>query len=47
MAGILLHRSFVLGEVPDDSTVERVIDQVILPAVGHPTSTPEQKASIS
>jgi AcrR family transcriptional regulator len=36
LAGILLHRSFVLGLVPDDETVERVIDHVILPAVGHP-----------
>ena len=36
LAGILLHRSFVLGVVPDDETVERVIDHVILPAVGHP-----------
>ncbi len=34
LAGILLHRSFVLGVVPDDETVERVIDHVILPAVG-------------
>lgn len=51
MAGILLHRSFVLGEAPDDATVARVIDHVILPAVGHPaagrpTSTHEQKAPI-
>lgn len=50
LAGILLHRSFVLGVVPDDEAVERVIDHVILPAVGHPTavmSTPhpdQQKA---
>ena len=36
LAGILLHRSFVLGVVPDDETVERVIDHVILPAVEHP-----------
>jgi AcrR family transcriptional regulator len=36
LAGILLHRSFVLGAVPDDETVQRVIDHVILPAVGHP-----------
>jgi AcrR family transcriptional regulator len=36
LAGILLHRSFVLGILPDDETVERVIDHVILPAVGHP-----------
>ena len=34
LAGILLHRSFVLGLVPDDASVERVIDHVILPAVG-------------
>ncbi len=36
LAGILLHRAFVLGIVPDDASVERVIDHVILPAVGHP-----------
>ena len=46
LAGILLHRSFVLGLVPDDDTVQRVIDHVILPAVGctasprHPDSRP-------
>ncbi len=34
LAGILLHRSFVLGLVPDDDLVERVVDHVILPAVG-------------
>ena len=38
LAGILLHRSFVLGVVPDDAAVERVIDHVILPAVGHPAA---------
>jgi len=38
LAGILLHRSFVLGMVPDDETVQRVIDHVILPAVGHPAA---------
>jgi len=38
LAGILLHRSFVMGLVPDDQTVERVIDHVILPAVGHPAA---------
>ena len=38
LAGILLHRSFVLGLVPDDETVQRVIDHVILPAVGHPAA---------
>ena len=46
LAGILLHRSFVLGFVPDDATVERVIDHVILPAVGQPAAhiqTPNTK----
>lgn len=38
LAGILLHRSFVLGLIPDDADVERVIDHVILPAVGHPAA---------
>jgi AcrR family transcriptional regulator len=36
MAGILLHRAFVLGLDNDDSVVERVVDHVILPAVLHP-----------
>ncbi|MEO7422083.1 MAG: TetR/AcrR family transcriptional regulator, partial [Ornithinibacter sp.] len=50
LTGILLHRAFVLGVVPDDSTVERVIDHVILPAVGIPAvarttpSSHQQKA---
>ncbi|MCW2846685.1 MAG: TetR/AcrR family transcriptional regulator [Marmoricola sp.] len=53
LAGILLHRSFVLGVLPDDETVERVIDHVILPAVGHPaagtqnSSTTKQRARTS
>jgi AcrR family transcriptional regulator len=42
LAGILLHRSFVLGLIPDDETVERVIDHVILPAVGHPAAVVRQ-----
>ncbi|MDQ6934406.1 MAG: TetR/AcrR family transcriptional regulator [Actinomycetota bacterium] len=33
LAGILLHRMFILGIPPDDATVERVVDHVILPAV--------------
>jgi AcrR family transcriptional regulator len=33
LAGIVLHRVFVLGEVPDDALIERAIDQIILPAV--------------
>lgn len=53
LAGILLHRSFVLGLVLDDADVERVIDHVILPAVGHPatavppSSTARKKARTS
>jgi AcrR family transcriptional regulator len=37
LAGILLHRSFVLGVPPDDEAIERVVDHVILPAVQHPS----------
>ena len=33
MAGILMHRSFVLGLDNDDDDVRRVVDQVVLPAV--------------
>ncbi len=35
LAGILLHRAFVMGLEPDDDTVTRVVDHVILPAVGY------------
>ena len=44
LAGILLHRSFVMGQLPDDETVARVIDNVILPAVGHPAAAVQKKA---
>ena len=37
LAGILLHRTFILGIPPDDATIERVVDHVILPAVQHPS----------
>jgi AcrR family transcriptional regulator len=33
MAGILMHRAFLLGLPTDDDIVERVVDHVILPAV--------------
>jgi AcrR family transcriptional regulator len=33
LSGIVLHRVFVLGEQPDAALIERVIDQIILPAV--------------
>ncbi|HEX2551535.1 MAG TPA: TetR/AcrR family transcriptional regulator [Nocardioidaceae bacterium] len=32
LAGIILHRSFVLGLPADDETVTRVVDEIILPA---------------
>jgi AcrR family transcriptional regulator len=38
LAGILLHRTFILGIPPDDATIERVVDHVILPAVRHHAS---------
>lgn len=44
LAGILMHRAFVLGAVPDDATVERVIDHVILPAVGIPADPNPQRS---
>jgi AcrR family transcriptional regulator len=37
LAGILMHRAFILGDAADDSTIERVVDHVILPAVQHPS----------
>jgi AcrR family transcriptional regulator len=33
LAGIVLHRVFLLGEHPDAALIERAIDQIILPAV--------------
>ncbi|GAA1923110.1 TetR/AcrR family transcriptional regulator [Nocardioides marmoribigeumensis] len=34
LAGIVLHRSFVLGEPVDHSTLEEIVDTIILPAAG-------------
>jgi AcrR family transcriptional regulator len=42
LAGVVLHRMYVLGQAPDDATVERVVDHLILPAVRNapaPTSS--------
>ena len=47
LAGILLHRSFVLGVVPDDAAVERAIDHVILPAVRHPATNATSPVELS
>ena len=37
LAGIILHRHFVLGEHPTEDAIVRVIDQIILPAALNPT----------
>ena len=37
LAGIVLHRMYVLGRPPDPDTVAAVLDQIILPAVLAPT----------
>ena len=50
LAGVCLHRMFMIGEQPDDATVERVIDNLILPAAlarpsgTAPKSTPRTKS---
>ena len=45
LAGILMHRALILGIVPDDATVESVIDHVILPAVRHPSCGVQEQAT--
>jgi AcrR family transcriptional regulator len=36
LAGIVLHRMYVMGELPDEALITRVIDQIIVPAAtGH------------
>lgn len=32
LAGIVLHRVFIMGQAPDEDLITRVIDQIILPA---------------
>lgn len=39
LAGIVLHRLFLLGEQPDRALITRVIDQIILPAATSPTAS--------
>jgi len=36
LAGIVLHRVFVMGQLPDEDLITRVIDQIILPAALRP-----------
>ncbi len=40
LAGIVLHRVFLLGEQPDADLITRVIDQIILPAATCAPATP-------
>ena len=43
LAGIVLHRSFLLGEQVTTSTIEKVVDQIILPAAtGRTASSPKE-----
>lgn len=37
LAGICLHRAFMLGEVPDQELVTRIVDQIIVPAAMNTT----------
>lgn len=39
LAGIILHRVFMMGEVPDLDVITRVIDQIILPAATREPAT--------
>ncbi len=39
LPGIVLHRTFLLGEHPTTDLIARVIDQIVLPAVTHGTQT--------
>ena len=36
LSGIILHRSFVLGQAADEKTVARVVDEIIVPAATRP-----------
>jgi AcrR family transcriptional regulator len=39
LAGIVLHRMYLLGEQPDRALITRVIDQIILPAATTPSAS--------
>jgi AcrR family transcriptional regulator len=45
LPGIVLHRVFILGELPDDDLIRRVIDQIILPAALRPESVTTTSAN--
>ena len=41
LAGICLHRVFMLGEIPDQDLITRIIDQIIVPAAMNPSYVKE------
>lgn len=45
LAGIVLHRHYVLGAAPDETTIAAVVDQIILPAALPSSSTSDTKES--
>ena len=45
LPGILLHRQFLLGESTEPACIERVIDQIILPAVAAGPASPHDQPS--
>ncbi|HET9500518.1 MAG TPA: TetR/AcrR family transcriptional regulator [Marmoricola sp.] len=45
LAAVVLHRMYVLGTPPDDETVRRVVDHLILPAVLPPHAAEEVRAT--
>jgi AcrR family transcriptional regulator len=47
LAGIVLHRVFVMGEVPDADVITRVIDQIILPAATRPVAAEPNDKDVS
>ncbi len=47
IAGICLHRVYVLGEVPDRELVARIIDQIIVPAAANHSDPSPSKTSPS
>jgi AcrR family transcriptional regulator len=38
LAGILLHRFYILGEPPTEELIARVVDQIIIPAATRPAA---------
>jgi AcrR family transcriptional regulator len=44
LAGIVLHRVFILGEAPDLDLITRVVDQILLPAATSGTALPHHES---